>query len=158
MSRIWWPVALPAALGVPRLRRPLLAAALVPVVIDWSRTVGASPSGRLDPVRYLGLRLLDDAAYGAGVWVGAVARPHRSRRAPALRHPTGRGRPPGRCRGGAQGSGAGSGVDGPASSSTSTSTTMTTTAASSTNPNVSLVATRRIRMPAPTAANWIGRR
>ena len=49
----------------------MLAAALVPVVIDWSRTVGASPSGRLDPVRYLGLRLLDDAAYGAGVWVGA---------------------------------------------------------------------------------------
>ena len=72
VTRIWWPVALPAALGVRRLRRPLLAAALLPVVIDWSRTVGAAPVARLDPVRYLGLRLLDDAAYGAGVWVGAV--------------------------------------------------------------------------------------
>ena len=72
VTRIWWPIALPAALGVRRLRRPLLAAALLPVVIDWSRTVGAAPLARLDPVRYLGLRLLDDAAYGAGVWVGAV--------------------------------------------------------------------------------------
>ena len=72
VTRIWWPVALPAALGVRRLRRPLLTAALLPVVIDWSRTVGAAPVARLDPVRYLGLRLLDDAAYGAGVWVGAV--------------------------------------------------------------------------------------
>ena len=72
VTRIWWPVALPAALGVRRLRRPVLAAALLPVVIDWSRTVGAAPLARLDPVRYVGLRLLDDAAYGAGVWVGAV--------------------------------------------------------------------------------------
>ncbi|HEX6786057.1 MAG TPA: mycofactocin biosynthesis glycosyltransferase MftF [Acidimicrobiales bacterium] len=71
VSRIWWPVALPAVLGVRRLRRPVLAAALVPVVIDWWRTVGGPPPARLDPVRYLGLRLVDDAAYGAGVWVGA---------------------------------------------------------------------------------------
>jgi mycofactocin system glycosyltransferase len=71
VTRIWWPVALPAALGVRHLRRPVLAAALVPAVIDWWRTAGAAPSARLDPVRYLGLRLIDDAAYGAGVWVGA---------------------------------------------------------------------------------------
>jgi hypothetical protein len=71
VTRIWWPVALPAVLGVRRLRRPLLAAALLPVVIDWSRSVGGAPPARLDPVRYLALRFIDDAAYGAGVWVGA---------------------------------------------------------------------------------------
>ena len=30
----------------------------------------------LDPVRYVALRVLDDAAYGAGVWQGAIT--HRS--------------------------------------------------------------------------------
>jgi mycofactocin system glycosyltransferase len=72
VTRIWWPIALPAALVVRRVRRPLIAAAVVPVVIDWSKTIGAVSSARLDPLRYLGLWLLDDAAYAAGVWVGAV--------------------------------------------------------------------------------------
>ena len=89
VTRIWWPIVLPAALGARRLRRPVLAAALLPVVIDWSRTVGAAPLARLDPVRYLGLRLLDDAAYGAGVWVGAVRARHTRRPAPPVRRPAG---------------------------------------------------------------------
>ena len=71
VTRIWWPLALPAA------RRPTApasragrgpAAGRARLVEDGRRP----PSARLDPVRYLALRLLDDAAYGAGVWVGAV--------------------------------------------------------------------------------------
>ena len=68
VTRVWWPPALLAALAVRRLRAPLLAAAVVPGLVDWARR----PSG-IDPLRYLGLRLLDDAAYGAGVWAGAWA-------------------------------------------------------------------------------------
>ena len=70
MTKIWWPIALPARRAPPPPSP--LAAALVPLAIDWSRTVGAAPLSRLDPLRYLALRLLDDAVYGAGVWVGAV--------------------------------------------------------------------------------------
>jgi mycofactocin system glycosyltransferase len=67
LTRIWWPAALAAAIVVRRLRPALAAAAVVPVLLDWF----GEDEGRLDPVRYLGLRLLDDAAYGAGVWAGA---------------------------------------------------------------------------------------
>jgi hypothetical protein len=79
-TRVWWPVTVFAGLVVRRLRRPLLAAALVPIALDWCTTVGAAPSQRLDPFRYLCFRLLDDAAYGAGVWTGAL----QSRRAGAV--------------------------------------------------------------------------
>ena len=66
ITRLWWPVALIAGLAVRRLRPPLLAAALAPALLDWTRGTG------LDPARYVALRLLDDVAYGAGVWAGAV--------------------------------------------------------------------------------------
>ena len=48
-------------------RRILLASALLPSVADWR-----SKRPKLDPFRYVGIRLLDDAAYCAGVWVGAI--------------------------------------------------------------------------------------
>ena len=35
LARTWWPVALPAALAVPRLRLPLAALTLAPPVLDW---------------------------------------------------------------------------------------------------------------------------
>ena len=68
VTRIWWPASLVAAVLVRRLRLPLLAAATVPALLDW-----AHDRPDLDPARYLGLRLLDDASYGAGVWAGAWA-------------------------------------------------------------------------------------
>jgi len=67
VTRVWWPAALIAAVAVPRLRRPVVLAALVPATVDWFRS---EPSPRLNIVRYLGLRLLDDVAYGAGIWAG----------------------------------------------------------------------------------------
>jgi mycofactocin system glycosyltransferase len=71
ITRAWWPPALVAGLAVRRLRGPLAAAAVLPPLIDWVRGRRAS-SGGLDPLRYLALRLLDDASYGAGVWAGAI--------------------------------------------------------------------------------------
>ena len=39
-------------------------------MIDW---VDRRP--RLDPVRFAALRIADDLAYAAGVWLGCAARP-----------------------------------------------------------------------------------
>jgi mycofactocin glycosyltransferase len=67
MIRPWWPATLAAALVSRRARRAALVAATVPVLLDWRRERPA-----LDPARYVGLRLLDDLAYGLGVWRGAI--------------------------------------------------------------------------------------
>lgn len=75
-TRSYWPIALAAALVSRRARRVLLAAALVPSLVDWWRV-----RRDIDPASYVALRLLDDMAYGTGVWQGALA----ARRADALR-------------------------------------------------------------------------
>jgi len=67
ITRVWWPLVLPLALVSKRVRRIWLAAAVMPALFDWARTRPA-----IDPVRYLVLRQLDDAAYGIGVWLGAI--------------------------------------------------------------------------------------
>ena len=69
LSRTWWPVAIPAALAVRRLRLPVAALVLAPPLLDW-----ASRRPPLDPARYVAARLLDDAAYSLGVWQGCLAR------------------------------------------------------------------------------------
>jgi hypothetical protein len=66
VTRAWWPIALGAALVSRRARRAVVAAAIVPPLIDY---VHQRPA--LDPARYLILRLADDAAYGLGLWQGA---------------------------------------------------------------------------------------
>jgi hypothetical protein len=45
----------------------VVAAALVPPIVDWFRGERA-----VDPAAYVALRLLDDVAYGAGVWAGCA--------------------------------------------------------------------------------------
>jgi hypothetical protein len=45
----------------------IVAAVLAPSIIDWIRT---RPD--IAPLPYVALRLADDVAYGAGVWVGSV--------------------------------------------------------------------------------------
>lgn len=109
LTRTWWPVALPAALAVPRLRMPLAALMLAPPVLDWWER-----RPPMDPVRYVAARLLDDVAYSVGVWQGCLehgtTRPLRPRlwwwsgatepsgpapgRVPYRRMPDRRGRPP----------------------------------------------------------------
>jgi mycofactocin system glycosyltransferase len=65
VRRTWWPIALAAALVSRRARRAVLATATVPLLLDWRQE-----RPRLDPARWVALRLVDDIAYGAGVWAG----------------------------------------------------------------------------------------
>jgi hypothetical protein len=67
ITRAWWPVAVPAAVAVPRLRAPLAALMLAPPLLDW---VDLRPP--LDPARYLAGRLLGDVAYSIGLWQGCA--------------------------------------------------------------------------------------
>jgi mycofactocin system glycosyltransferase len=69
ISRTWWPVALPAAAAMRRLRLPLTALVLAPPLLDW---LDRRPP--LDPVRYAAARLLDDVGYSLGVWQGCAER------------------------------------------------------------------------------------
>jgi mycofactocin glycosyltransferase len=69
VSRTWWPAAVALSLVSRRARRALVVAATVPAMLDW---IGQRPP--LDPIRSAALRVLDDGAYGAGVWAGAVKR------------------------------------------------------------------------------------
>ena len=69
ISRTWWPVAVPAAIAVRRLRLPLAALVLAPPLLDW---LDRRPP--LDPARYVAARLLDDAGYSLGVWQGCAER------------------------------------------------------------------------------------
>ena len=73
LRREYWPLGALAVVATRRSRLARLAVGLmvVPVVADWWRE-----RPPLDPVRYTGLRLLADAAYGTGV-LAACAR-HRS--------------------------------------------------------------------------------
>jgi hypothetical protein len=67
LRRAWFPLAVPLALH--RRSRPALAAALVvPALIE---SIERRP--RLDVLRWTTLRLVDDLAYGAGLWAGSVA-------------------------------------------------------------------------------------
>jgi len=69
LSRTWWPLAIPAAVALPKLRRPVAALILLPPLLDW-----ADRRPPLDPARYVAARLLDDAAYSLGVWQGCITR------------------------------------------------------------------------------------
>lgn len=64
--RVWWPAALPAALAVRRLRGPVAVAFAVPPLLDWARK-----RPPMNPVAFVCARVLDDVAYGVGVWMGA---------------------------------------------------------------------------------------
>jgi mycofactocin system glycosyltransferase len=66
ITRTWWPLAVVAAIASKRARRVLLAAVVVPAILDRREHPTA-----LNPVSATALRVLDDAAYGAGVWAGA---------------------------------------------------------------------------------------
>src|SRR5699024_931328 len=67
LLRHWWPLALVAGLGSSRVRRAVAVCAVLDGAIEWRRT-----RADLDPVRFLAARRLDDLAYGAGVWSGAL--------------------------------------------------------------------------------------
>ena len=88
ISRTWWPVALPAAMAVRRLRVPLAALVLAPPLLDW---LDRRPP--LDPARYVAARLLDDVAYSLGVWQGCARTADRpAAAAPVISRRLGQGR------------------------------------------------------------------
>lgn len=65
LRRPWWPLALVGVVASRRFRRAAVAAVVVPPLLEWRRT-----RPPLDPVTWTALRLVDDVAYGAGVWAG----------------------------------------------------------------------------------------
>jgi mycofactocin system glycosyltransferase len=66
ITRTWWPIAVVSSLVSKRARRVLLVSAVVPNLWRWVRR-----KPEIDPLRYVALRVIDDASYGAGVWNGA---------------------------------------------------------------------------------------
>jgi mycofactocin system glycosyltransferase len=74
-TRHHWPLAVAAALVSRRALRGLLALALVEGLLAW-----LPHRRRVGPIRSVAARRLDDLAYGAGLWTGAV----RARSARAL--------------------------------------------------------------------------
>jgi mycofactocin glycosyltransferase len=86
VTRTWWPAALGAAVVSRRARRAVALAAVVPPLVDW-----ANGDRALDPIRYTGLRVLDDLAYGAGVWAGCRRHGTIAPLRPTLRSWPGRG-------------------------------------------------------------------
>lgn len=90
LTRAWWPLLAVLALVSPRARRVLAAAVLVPAFIDWH-----SDRPPIDLLRSLGLRVLDDVAYGTGVWAGALRQRHAGALLPSFVSWPGRGDTPG---------------------------------------------------------------
>jgi mycofactocin system glycosyltransferase len=65
--RHWWPLTFAASIYSRRLRRALIVSFVADAVWEYVRT-----RPRLDPFRFALARRLDDLAYGAGVWYGAL--------------------------------------------------------------------------------------
>jgi mycofactocin system glycosyltransferase len=68
INRVWWPIALVLAIFSQRLRMLFIVAALGPAVYEWW-----VKRPHLDVVRFTLMKMLDNAAYGAGVWKGVIA-------------------------------------------------------------------------------------
>jgi hypothetical protein len=66
-TRHYWPVAVLAAVTSRRARHVLVAGAVLEGLIDFQRS-----GSQLNPLVYLLIRRLDDLAYGAGLWCGAI--------------------------------------------------------------------------------------
>jgi mycofactocin system glycosyltransferase len=67
LRRPWWPVTLALGMRCRRCRPALVAATILPAAIEWRER-----RPPIDPIRFAILRLVDDLAYGAGVWAGCV--------------------------------------------------------------------------------------
>ena len=67
VRRAWWPMALGAAVVSRRARLAVLAATVLTPALEWW-----TERPPLDPATWTALRLIDDVAYGAGVWAGCA--------------------------------------------------------------------------------------
>ena len=64
-------IAVVLALVSKRARVALAAAVVIPSMYEW-----ATKRPDIDPLRYTAMRMVDDTAYGTGVWRGTVERRH----------------------------------------------------------------------------------
>lgn len=82
LRREYWPLGALALLATPRSRAARLASAAIiaPLVFEWGHE-----RPPIDPVRYLGLRLAADAAYGTGVLLSCLGARDARALAPRLR-------------------------------------------------------------------------
>ena len=67
LTRVWWPLALVAAVFVPKTRTGLAAALIAPVAVEAAR------ARSLAPLRDAPVRWADETAYATGVWQGVLA-------------------------------------------------------------------------------------
>ncbi len=72
VTRHFWPVSAVACLVSRRARRVVLVVALAEGVVDWWRHRDRDPRVRPALHGYVLARRLDDLAYGAGLWWGAL--------------------------------------------------------------------------------------
>lgn len=84
LRREWWPIGATCLALSPRSRFARLGALcmIAPIVFDWARHPAA-----LDPIRYVGLRLIDDAAYGSGVCVASIRERRMGPLSPTVKWP-----------------------------------------------------------------------
>lgn len=67
LRRTWWPLTF----GLACVFRPALVALVASVLVPAAWDIARNKPRRIFP--HLGLRVLDDISYGAGVWRGAIA-------------------------------------------------------------------------------------
>ena len=72
VNRHYWPLAALACAVSARARRTVAAVALVEGVVDWVRHRDRDPAARPGLLGHLVAHRLDDLAYGAGLWWGAL--------------------------------------------------------------------------------------
>jgi mycofactocin glycosyltransferase len=72
VNRHYWPLAALACAVSARARRTVAAVALVEGVVDWVRHRDRDPSVRPGLLDHVVAHRLDDLAYGAGLWWGAL--------------------------------------------------------------------------------------
>jgi mycofactocin glycosyltransferase len=72
ITRHYWPLSALACATSRRARRLVAAVALVEGLVDWHRHRDRDPRVRPGPLAYVVAHRLDDLAYGAGLWWGAL--------------------------------------------------------------------------------------
>ncbi|MGH3564716.1 MAG: mycofactocin biosynthesis glycosyltransferase MftF [Pseudonocardia sp.] len=72
VNRHYWPLSMMACLGSARARRTVTVVALVQGLVDWLRHHGRHPGVRPSLPGHLLAHRIDDLAYGAGLWWGAL--------------------------------------------------------------------------------------
>jgi mycofactocin system glycosyltransferase len=80
LTRHYWPLTLAVSMRSARARRAVVVAGLADAMLEHRRV---RPD--LDPLRFLVARRLDDLAYGAGLWAGALRARSPLALTPALR-------------------------------------------------------------------------